>query len=332
MSQGLLYLSQQEVIDVAPDIAESISIVEDALGEHGRGEVENPPKPAVHPLPRTFIHAMPAFLKRKKQVGMKWVSGFSANHEKGLPNISGLIIVNDAETGLPTAIMDGIYITAVRTASASAVSAKYLARPDSKTLSIVGAGLQGRYHLLTIKTTVPALEKVQVYDIVPEALEQYVADMRRHVDCDVIACDSIDAAVKDADILVSTATKLRGQVVFKEGCIRPGALALPVHSLGWDPREILNTDKLVVDDWNQISSSLVGSGKTYEAFPDLHAEIGEIIIGKKPGRESDTEKIIGFNYGLAIEDVAMGSEILARAKASGAGTRLTQLDGVLPYT
>ena len=118
----LLYLSQQEVIDVAPTIAESIAIVEGALGEHGEGEVENPPKPAVHPLPKTFIHAMPALLKRKKQVGMKWVSGFAVNYEKGLPTISGLIIMNDAETGIPTAIMDGIYVTAVRTASASAVS------------------------------------------------------------------------------------------------------------------------------------------------------------------------------------------------------------------
>ncbi|MEN8129351.1 MAG: ornithine cyclodeaminase family protein [Pseudomonadota bacterium] len=331
-SQNLLYLSQQDVIDVAPTVAESVDIVEYALHEHGEKQVENPPKPGVHPLPRTFIHAMPALLRRKKQVGMKWVSGFSSNYERGLPNISGLIIMNDPETGIPTAIMDGVFVTAMRTAAASAVAARYLARSDSRVLSIVGAGIQGRYHLLTIKSTVPAIERVRVFDVIPETLERYVSEMGQYVDCEIEAADSIDDAIRDADILVSTAAKLRGQVVFKEDCIRPGALALPVHSLGWAPEAIRSADKLVVDDWHQLSSALIGPGKSYESFPEPHAELGEIIAGKKPGRETDIERIIGFNYGLAIEDVAMGSKILARAQAKGIGTQLKQLDGSLPYT
>ncbi len=327
----LLYLSQQDVSDVAPSVAECVAIVESALNEHGENEVENPPKPGVHPRPRTFIHAMPAFLRRKNQVGMKWVSGFNSNHERGLPNISGLIILNDADTGIPTAIMDGIFVTAIRTASTSAVSAKYLARKDAKSLAIVGAGLQGRYHLLTIKNTVPAIERVRVFDIIPETLERYVAEMREHVDCDIEAAASIEDAIRDADILVSTASGLRGQIVFAADCIRPGALALPVHSLGWDPEAFFTADKIVVDDWAQLSAALIGPDKSYDSLPEPAAEIGEIICGKKPGRENDQERIVGFNYGLAIGDIALANEILQRAKAADSGIRLKQLDGKLPY-
>ena len=327
----LLYLSQQDVIDVAPSVEESIAIVEAALGEHGKGAVENPPKPAVHPIPRTFIHAMPALLKNKKQVGMKWVSGYAMNNEKGLPNISGLIVINDYDTGLPVAIMDGVFITAMRTACASACSAKYLARQGAETMAIVGCGVQGRYHLMTIMSTNPSIKKVKAFDIIAEARDRYVAEMQQHVECELEAADSVDQAIEDCDIVVSTAAGLRGQVVFKRGCIRPGALALPVHSLGWDPDELLSVDKMVVDDWNQLRSSLVGPGKSYEKLVEPYAEIGEIIAGKKPGRESDDERILGFNYGLALEDVAMASEIFARADAKGIGTQLKQLDGKLPY-
>ena len=331
-AQPLLYLSQKDVVEVAPSIEESVAIVEGALREHGEGEVENPPKPGVHPLPRTFIHAMPAFIRRKKQVGMKWVSGgFTGNHARGLPNISGLVILNDPETGIPAVIMDGVYITGVRTASVSAVSARYLARKDSRVLSIVGAGVQGRYHLLTIKSTVPAIETVRVFDIMPDTLERYVRDMAQHVDCKVEAAGSVDDAIRDADILVSTAASMRGQTVFGADCVRAGALALPVHSLGWDPEALQRADKIVTDDWQQLSGALVGPGKSYENFPEPYAQIGEIIAGKKPGREDDSERIFGFNYGMAIQDVAMGAEIWARAQARGIGTQLEQLDGQLPY-
>lgn len=330
-AQPLLYLSQKDVVQVAPSVAETVEIVSGALHEHGIGEVENPPKPGVHPLPRTFIHAMPALLKRKKQVGMKWVSGFPGNHEKGLPTISGLIVINDPDTGIPTAIMDGVYITAIRTASVSAVSARHLARKDAKVLSIIGAGVQGRYHLLTIKSTVPSIETVRVFDIMPQVLERYVAEMSPHVDCKIEASASIADAIADTDILVATAANMRGQIAFPAGCVKEGALAMPVHSLGWDPAVFEQADKIVTDDWEQLSGSLVGPGKSYENMPHPSAQLGEVVAGLKPGRENDRERIIGFNYGMAIQDVSMGAEILKRAKAKGLGVQLEQLDGTLPF-
>ena len=107
----LLYLSQKEVIEVGLTMKDAISIVEEVLREHGLKQFENPPKPGIHPLSDAFIHAMPAYLPRKKAGGMKWVSGFPSNYEYGLPTIMGLIVLNDVNTGQPLVVMDGGYIT-----------------------------------------------------------------------------------------------------------------------------------------------------------------------------------------------------------------------------
>ena len=125
------YLSQKDVMDVGLTMKNAISIVEEVLNEHGLKEFENPPKPGIHTLQGAFIHAMPGFLPRKKAAGMKWVSGYSDNFQYGLPSIMGLVVLNDPNTGQPLAVMDGGYITALRTAAASGVSAKYLAAKDA---------------------------------------------------------------------------------------------------------------------------------------------------------------------------------------------------------
>ena len=327
----LLYLTQQEVIDVAPSLADSVDLIEGVLREHGEKQVENPPKPGVHPLPDTFIHAMPAFLRRRRQVGLKWVSGFFDNPTLGLPSISGLIILNDPNTGVPTAVMDCAYLTALRTAAASGVAARHLANPDAAVLGIVGAGVQGRFNLITVKTAVPALRTVRLFDVVERTSTHFVREMAGHVDCEIQAVDSMAEAILGADVVV-TATSQLHEVLFKAAWVREGALVLPVHSYGWEREAIEQADKFVADDWAQLRASVVGPGKLYETLPEPYAELGEIVVGRKPGRESPTERIIDFNYGLAIHDVAMGHEVLARARAKGLGTPLKQLDGVMPFS
>ena len=120
----LRYLSRQDVESLAIPMAEIIQAVEDALREKGEGTAEMPPKPGVHPREDAFIHAMPAYLEGMKAAGLKWVSGFPQNLERGLPYISGLFVLNDVETGLPLSVMDCTWITGVRTGAASAVAAK----------------------------------------------------------------------------------------------------------------------------------------------------------------------------------------------------------------
>ena len=324
----VLFLSQEEVSAAGLRMAEAIPIIERALAEHGMKRVENPPKPGVHPSPGAFIHAMPGCIPGLGAVGVKWVSSYPTNASLGLPAVMGLMVVNDGNTGAPLAIMDCRWITAVRTGAVSAVAAKHLARPDSQVVGLVGAGVQGRSNLLALKEVLPNLQIAKVFDINPEALEAYIDEMKGKVTFSVEPVPSAEKAMRGADVIV-TATGRIEDPVYREAWVGAGALVLPVHHRGWENQCFHRVDKLVADDWAQLQQADRTVGGFYGPLPDLHAELGEIIIGKMPGREDASERIIDVNYGLAIEDVAMANEILARARAKGLGTPLTLMSGDL---
>ena len=326
----LLYLSQQDVVQTGLDLAQAVKVVIEVLTEHGRGRFENPPKPGVHPLSDAFIHAMPGYLPRKKAIGLKWVSGFSSNAKRRLPTITGLIVLNHPRTGFPLAIMEAAYITALRTAAVSGVAARHLARPDAQVLGIVGAGVQGRYNLLTLRQVLPALRRVQVYDINAGILRDFTKTMTKHVPLEIQPAKSAEEAIRGADVVV-TATGVLGKPIFFERWIRrSGVLVLPVHSKGWETSALRRADKFVVDDWQQFSSVLGQRGGYYWPLPRLHAELGQIVVGLKPGRQSPDERIVNINFGMAIHDVAMAQRAYALARRTGLGKELTLMDRLLP--
>ena len=169
----LLYLSQAEVIATGLTMAKIIDLLEIAFQEKGQGRVEMPPKPGIHPGDGdNFIHAMPAYIPALNSAGVKWVSGFPENHKRDLPYITGLLILNDPETGLPLAVMDCIWITAMRTAAATAVAARRLARPESAVLGILGCGVQGQSNTEALNVLFP-LKKVLAYDLNPKVARQF---------------------------------------------------------------------------------------------------------------------------------------------------------------
>ena len=171
--QKLLYLSQHDVASVGLGMAEIIDLLDKAFWEKGHGRVEMPPKPGIHPGEGdNFIHAMPAYIPAMNAAGMKWVSGFPGNYQKGLPYITGLLILNDTETGIPLAMMDCVWITAMRTAAATAVAAKTLARSDSKVLGVLGCGVQGFTNTEALQVLFP-VEEVMAYDVMPDALVRF---------------------------------------------------------------------------------------------------------------------------------------------------------------
>ena len=325
----LLYLSQEDVISTAMTMPETIAVVEDALREHGLGETENPPKPGVHPA-NAFIHAMPGYLPRKKAAGLKWVSSFSGNTGLGLPPVMGLLILNDVQTGQPLAVMDCRWITAMRTGAVSAVSARYLAAKNSTVVGIIGAGIQGRYNLLALAAALPSLESVRVFDINPRTADGFVATLAGKLQLQFEIGKSPQEVIEGAHIIV-TATGRLDQPIFKEKWISPGSLVLPVHHRGWENRTLHKVDKFITDDWQQLKQAHEKVGGFNGPLPQRHTELGEIITGQKPGRENEMERIINFNYGLAIEDVAMASEIYTRAKAKGLGQILPLMEAELPY-
>ena len=326
-----LYLSQKEVIEVGLTMKDAISIVEDVLREHGLKQFENPPKPGIHPLSDSFIHAMPAYLPRKKAGGMKWVSGFPGNYKYSLPTIMGLIVLNDVNTGQPLVVMDGGYITNLRTAAVSAVAAKYLANKDAKVLGIVGAGIQGRYHLLSLKEVLPDIEVAKVFDTNAEVSQRFITLMNGHVPFRLEQGQSVREVIEGADIIV-TATGHLDERIFKEKWVGKGALALPVHTRGWELETLSKMDKFIVDDWAQFNSFVGGADGYYAPLPDSYGQLGEIVVGEKPGRENREERIINFNVGVAIHDVFMASVVLDRAKEKGLGTLLPFMEDSLPFT
>src|SRR5574341_2260051 len=146
-----LYLSRESVEQVDLDMATIIQLLERAFQEKGAGRVEMPPKPGIHTQPDAFIHAMPAYIPALRSAGIKWVSGYPANQGRGLPYITGLLVLNDVDTGIPLAVMDCSWITAYRTGAATALAARYLARPDSQIAGILACGVQGRTNLEALK-------------------------------------------------------------------------------------------------------------------------------------------------------------------------------------
>src|SRR5512146_1633859 len=183
--QSFLYLSKAEVAAVGLDMPTIIDLLERAFLEKGQGKVEMPPKPGVHTQPDAFIHAMPAYIPALHSVGVKWVSGYPDNYKRGLPYITGLLILNDEMTGIPLAVMDCTWITAMRTGAASAVAAKYLARPDSSSVGILGCGVQGRSNLDALNVAFK-LTMVRAYDVDRSASETYARDMSAQLGISVV--------------------------------------------------------------------------------------------------------------------------------------------------
>lgn len=320
-----IYLSRQNVIDVGISMQEAIDMAEAVLREHGLKRFENPPKPGVHPQPDAFIHAMPGYLPRMKAAGLKWISGYSGNFKYDLPNIMGLMILNDPDTGRPLAVMDCSWITQIRTGAVSAVAAKYLALRDAQIIGIVGAGIQGRANALALKEVLPQIGVLKIFDINDDVLQQFITTMSSRLPFNVEKADSAKSVMQEADVVVTATGKLT-EPIFKRSWVKEGALILPVHSKGWEKDTPGRVDKFIVDDWDQFRLAQEKKGGYYESLPGLYAELGQIVAGLKPGRESAGECIIDHNYGMAIQDVALAKEIYLRAIEKGVGTVLPLME------
>ena len=319
---SLLYLSYENVASVGLSMSEIIYTVEDAFHQKGLGKVEVPPKPGIHTQPDAFIHAMPAYVPKLRAAGMKWVSGYPENYQRGLPYISGLLIMNDTKTGLPLCVMDCTWITAKRTGAATAVAAKYLARKDSKSLGILGCGVQGRSNLEALKIVFPAISLVKAYDISPENLSCYIDEMQAQFDIKVIGVDSPKEAVVDSDIIVTAGPILKNpNPAIEAEWLKPGSFACPIDFDSYfKPEAFLVADKLYTDDLaQQHYYKQVGY---FQKTPEVDSDLGEIVAGQKPARQDDSERIISINLGLALEDIAVGVKIYQEALERGIGQKL----------
>lgn len=317
----ILYLSRRDIEDLALDIGEIIEAIDQMFREKGESRVEMPPKPGIHTQPDAFIHAMPAYIPSLGAAGMKWISGYPGNQQRGLPYINGLLILNDPETGIPLAFMDATWITAKRTGAATAIAARYLARPDSTRAGIVACGVQGRSNLEALSRLF-AFERVKAYDLKAEIAAEFAAEMGAQLQLEIEPVKTAAEAVMGMDIVVTSGPILKNpSPPIPAGWLAPGAFASPVDfDSYWRGEAFAAVDKIATDDKDQLA--YYRSAGYFRDTPEPYADLGEIVCGKKHGRQAEEERIISINLGLALEDMATAILVYRAALEKGVGQGL----------
>ncbi len=326
----MLVLTQKEVQKILPlrKISKVIKVVEGALFDYGRGQIQLPAK--LYLDFKKFngdLRIMPSYSEVLEMAGTKLVSVHPKNPKRGLKTVMGVIILNEPKTGLPLALMDGTYITALRTGAVGAVATKYLAKKEAKTLGVVGAGVQSLNQILAI-SKVRKLKEIVVYDIREEAIGNLAK---------ILAKEKIK--IKKGDLkevcqkeIISTTTPAREPIV-KTEWILPGT---HINAIGADApgKEELDPDifkkaKIVVDCWEQASHSgeiNVPLSKGIIKKENIYGELRDIVTGKKIGRENEKEITIFDSTGLAIQDLYTANLVyqLAKRKKIGKEIKIVQ--------
>ncbi|UVK35855.1 ornithine cyclodeaminase family protein (plasmid) [Mesorhizobium sp. AR10] len=310
------WLSRNDVAQTNLPLTSALDIIEATLRDHGSGAFENPPKIGIHPGHDAFIHAMAGWLPKQRRAGLKWVAGFPNNHKVGLPNITGLLVLNDPDTGLPVCVMDAAYLTAFRTAAASAITSKYLSPPRVDRIAVIGAGLQGLNHVKMLSLIHPAAE-FHVVDINENAVSR-LAEQTCSI-ATIIHVKEAEAAIRTADVVVTATSRLE-DVAFRFGWVKKGSLVLPVHVRGWSQDITTASDVLLTDDVEQFKHYIIATGSPYRDLSRILGSVSDVMAGRLAGRVRNADRIAVFNLGLAMHDVAIGSAILDIAEQQGLGT------------
>lgn len=328
MAQHFRLLTEQHVHSLLP-MTDLISAMESALAKFSAGEVLQPVRTVLTVGPtKAYFGLMPASVPNPASLGAKLVTVFGENHQKGLPSHLATILLLDPETGSLIALMDGRYITEARTAAVSAVSARFLANAQASRLAIIGTGVQARSHLEALQH-VRQLQDVRVWSPRQQSRDQFVDDMSPHLPIPIRACASAEAAVTGADLIVlATSSKLP---VVEDRWVASGAHVMCVGACRPDQREmapaLVKRGRLYVDS---RAAAVVESGDVVMNIAEglfdkthLRGEIGELVLGRVTGRNSESDVTIFKSLGMAVEDVVAADLVFRRASETGAGTELT---------
>src|SRR3954447_16713283 len=328
-----LYLTYLNALDVAAlelTDEEILSAIEASLAAQGRGETVIEPR--MHLVPDRGVSGhfnvlRGAFRAPINLAGVKVIGDYVDNYREGLPSEMGLLLLMDPRNGAPVAIVDGGHLTDMRTGAVTAVGAKYLARKSSKILAHVGARGTAYWNVRLLDHLF-GFEEIRVHSRRPESREAFAERLSADLGKPVHATPDWRACVEDADIVVEASRLSAPEPMLRTEWIKPGALVVPYGTMS--AVELSLTDimtKLVVDDWGQCQSGEFGWRRAHVeagklSAETLHAEMGEIVAGRKPGRESDDETILFWHRGLSLSDIALGHAMLEKAARLGVGQRL----------
>jgi ornithine cyclodeaminase/alanine dehydrogenase len=311
----MLLLSDNDIAKLIT-MEETIEIVENAFKEYGKGNVKLPLRSTIMvPKYNGSITIMPSYLTNLEAFATKIISIYPDNKKKGLPTTIAWLIVNNPKTGMIEAFMDATYLTAMRTGAITGVAAKYLAPKDSKILTIFGAGVQGRTQTWAA-CTVRDIEKVYIFDILPEARKRFAKEMREKLDIPVIAVDSGRKAVDNADIIITATTS--SKPVLKREWLKRKVHISAIGAFYPDWRELdtatVAESKLCIDDREGIMMEagdiLIPIKEGVITENHIYAELKELVSGQKEGRTSKDTITVFKSVGIAIQDSSVSRLIL----------------------
>jgi len=326
----LTYLNGLDVDRLNLSVDEILSAVERGLLAQGNGQTVIEPR--VHLVPESsskgHFNVLRGVVKPLGLAGVKVVGDFVDNYKLGLPSEMALLNLFDPETGMPKAIIDATAITEMRTGAVTALGAKHLARKNSRVLGHIGARGTAYWNVRLLDHLFH-FDEIRVHSRRPESQAFFVERLSRDLGKPVIATADWESCVRGADIVVEAARLSEPTPLLKTEWISRGALVIPYGTMS--AVELSLTDimnKMVVDDWSQCRKGLplgalrqhVDTGLLNEN--NLHAELGQIIAGKRPGRESDDETILFWHRGLSLSDIALGHSLLEKAAHLGIGQKL----------
>ena len=326
----MLILTAEEVRRALPMRA-AIAAVEDAYRALSAGQAEVPLRLSLPVAPHEGVSLfMPAFVGGEDEaLTVKVVSVFPHNPERNMPTIYAAVLVLEPDTGRPLALLEGGTLTALRTGAASGAATKALARPESRVLAVFGAGTQGRTQAEAVCAVRP-IERVWVYDVRRESAEAFAAEMAGFGDipADVRVAATPQEAVREADI-ICTAT-IATRPVFDDADLKPGVhingIGAYTPEMAEVPPETVARALVVVDSREAAlaeAGDLIQPIKAGIITPEhIHAELGEILLGRKEGRTSDEQITFFKSVGVAVQDAMAAQTALRNAKAQGLGREI----------
>jgi ornithine cyclodeaminase/alanine dehydrogenase-like protein (mu-crystallin family) len=329
MPDDLIFLSAADVVTLAlPDEA-ILAAVEDGLRAQGSGLATIEPRVHLRPDPavRGHFNVLRGYLQPLQLAGVKVIGDYVGNHEVGLPSELGLLCLFDARTGTPVAIVDGTALTSMRTGALTALGARHLARRDARVLGHVGTRGTAYWNVRLLDRLFDFAE-IRVHSLRRESRESFARRLEADLGRPVRVTESWESCLRGADIMVEASRLERPEPKLRTSWVEPGCLVIPYGTMSAVELTLTDVmDKTVVDDWAQCRAGPFGALREHVDTDrlterNLHAELCQIVVGERPGRESDDERILFWHRGLSLSDIALGHALLEKARLLGIGRTL----------